>query len=323
MSDSPAAATPYEVLGVDAAASQEELRKAYRRLARETHPDTGGTAERFRQLQLAWERVGTPEDRAAYDRRGGAASTRTQGSRGAAPHQGPSWAPKAPDPRPASKPRARAYGHPGGRARELYLELLGEWVGRGVTIDDPYDDTLVRSAPAEIRRCLAKALAEEATATTIALLGIGYTIWSDVAADPDARGSSVDDRKLDHVVLAPTGLYGIGSEDWGGRVEVHRGELVGEGIAPGAQPVRDLTRAARQLAKRTKVPFTALLIVVPDEALDDPVAPASLGRRNTTFVVRRSVLPHVLRGGLTGGERTSLVDVFEIRSRLAQTVTFV
>jgi curved DNA-binding protein CbpA len=77
MPDSPISATPYEVLGVSPTASHDELRRAYRKLARETHPDTGGSSARFVAVQLAWERIGTPEDRAAYDRgRPHASSTR-------------------------------------------------------------------------------------------------------------------------------------------------------------------------------------------------------------------------------------------------------
>ena len=53
MPDSPVSATPYEVLGVAAAATQDELRVAYRRLLRETHPDTGGDSARFIAVQLA------------------------------------------------------------------------------------------------------------------------------------------------------------------------------------------------------------------------------------------------------------------------------
>ena len=64
MTDSPAAPSPYEVLGVSATVSQDELRRAYRRLARATHPDTGGTAAAFQAVQAAWELVGDPEDRA-------------------------------------------------------------------------------------------------------------------------------------------------------------------------------------------------------------------------------------------------------------------
>lgn len=308
MSDSPAAATPYEVLGVDAAATQHDLRRAYRRLARETHPDLGGTPERFRQVQLAWERVGTPEDRARYD-------SSSRSGRPAADDQGPAWAPTPPRRRPESKPRARAFGHPGGQERVRYLELIREWVGRGGELDDPYDPALVRSAPPEIRRILAKAIAEEATAKAVLELGIAYTIWSNVASGREPE--------LDHLVLAPTGLYAINSEDWGSPVTVVKGEIHGEGVLPGEQPVKTITRSARAFQKSSGVPFTAHLIVVPDDAVTEPIEAVHKGRRNSAFVVQRSVLSHVLRGALVNGDPGSMVDVFEIRARLQQTVQFV
>ncbi len=267
MSDSPAAATPYEVLGVGATATPDELRRAYRRLARETHPDLGGTPERFRQVQLAWERIGTPEDRARYD--SGAPHRGADGAgSGAAPTGSASWAPTPPRARPESKPRARAYGHPGGQERVEFLDLMREWVGRGTQIDDLYDPALVRSAPAEIRQRLAKAVAEESTARIVSELGIAYTIWSNVAAGREPE--------LDHVVLGPTGLFA-----------------------------------------------TAHLMVVPDEAVPDPVQPIGRGHRNSSFVVRRSVLAHVLRGALTGGAQAAAFDVFPVRERIQQTARFV
>ena len=80
-----------------------------------------------------------------------------------------------------TRPKARAYGHPGGWRRERYLQLMREWVGRGVELPDPYEPALVRSAPREIRRWLAKALAEEETARIVSTLGIGFTVWNNVA----------------------------------------------------------------------------------------------------------------------------------------------
>ena len=315
MTESPAAATPYEVLGVAAAASQDDLRRAYRRLARETHPDLGGTPEHFRQVQLAWERVGTPEDRARYDASSTSRTTRASSGRpGDAPEQASAWAPVPPRRRPESKPRARAFGHPGGQERLRYLELLREWVGLGDEIADPYDPVLVRSAPPEIRRVLAKAIAEESTATAVVDLGIAYTIWSNVEAGREPG--------LDHVVLAPSGLYAINSEDWGRPIRLVRGEVESDGLAPGEQPVRALARSARAFQKETGVPFQAQLLVVPDDAQGDAVEPVSRGRRNAAFAVQRSVLPQVLRGGLQGPDAPR-VDVFEIRARLQQSVRFV
>ena len=54
MPESPLSASPYDVLGVAATASQEELKRAFRRAMRETHPDVGGDQARFVAVQLAW-----------------------------------------------------------------------------------------------------------------------------------------------------------------------------------------------------------------------------------------------------------------------------
>ena len=68
MFDSPLSASAYEVLGVAPDAAADDVRKAYRLRLRQTHPDTGGDAAAFVQVQRAWELVATPEARAAYDR---------------------------------------------------------------------------------------------------------------------------------------------------------------------------------------------------------------------------------------------------------------
>src|SRR3954451_5635764 len=67
MPDSPMTASPYEVLGVPATASDDDLRRAYRRLLRETHPDTGGDPQRFIAVQVAWEGSVMPDARLLDD----------------------------------------------------------------------------------------------------------------------------------------------------------------------------------------------------------------------------------------------------------------
>ncbi|CAL4966385.1 unnamed protein product [Urochloa decumbens] len=67
----PAARTHYEVLGVGAGASRGEIKAAYRRLAREVHPDAAGCGagdEGFIQLHAAYATLADPDERARYDR---------------------------------------------------------------------------------------------------------------------------------------------------------------------------------------------------------------------------------------------------------------
>ncbi|MBE9127633.1 MULTISPECIES: molecular chaperone DnaJ [unclassified Coleofasciculus] len=63
----------YEILGVSRDADKEELKRAYRRLARKYHPDVNkeaGAEERFKEINRAYEILSEPETRARYDRFG-------------------------------------------------------------------------------------------------------------------------------------------------------------------------------------------------------------------------------------------------------------
>lgn len=57
------------MLGIGPDADAQAVRAAYRRRARRAHPDAGGTAEEFHQVQSAWEILGDESARAAYDRK--------------------------------------------------------------------------------------------------------------------------------------------------------------------------------------------------------------------------------------------------------------
>jgi len=62
----------YEELGVDRGADAEEIKAAYRRRARETHPDLGGKREDFQRVQAAYEVLSDEKKRAFYDTTGSA-----------------------------------------------------------------------------------------------------------------------------------------------------------------------------------------------------------------------------------------------------------
>jgi molecular chaperone DnaJ len=66
---------PYRTLGVDRKASDEEIKKAYRKLARQYHPDRNAgdkaAEERFKEVQEAYSILSDPDKRKAYDSGGG------------------------------------------------------------------------------------------------------------------------------------------------------------------------------------------------------------------------------------------------------------
>ncbi len=63
----------YAILGVDRGASAEDIKKAYRKLARKYHPDVSkepNAEEKFKEMAEAYETLKDPEKRAAYDQLG-------------------------------------------------------------------------------------------------------------------------------------------------------------------------------------------------------------------------------------------------------------
>lgn len=313
MFDSPLSASAYEVLGVVATVDDEELRRAYRLQLRRTHPDTGGDATVFVQVQRAWELVGTPGLRAAYDRGHGFSEDEAAWD---------GW--RAQTARTDTRPRAKAYGEAGASRRRHYVAQVRAWAGSEVP--DPYDPAFVRTIPRELRRILANALAEEHTARSVADLGMGFTAWHDVAV-PSAGGgaagggASASADTLDHIVLGPSGLYGLMSADLGEIARFRGGEVIGSGAGARA-PITALVTQVRTVARSARVRFGGAILVLPDDDLAQATTPLGAIRGTTVVVARRSTLRTLLRSGVPGSRTLGGTELFDVRTRIQQTVRF-
>ena len=133
---------PYKTLQVDPEAEDEVIQAAYRRLARKYHPDLAPgeeAAARMAAINAAWELIGDPAARAAFDR--GRAATTTSAPTAAATSTGaPSPAPggAAPSGRPASSPGPA----PGTRPPET---VSPDWTSGRSSFGGGYDESMRRS----------------------------------------------------------------------------------------------------------------------------------------------------------------------------------
>jgi hypothetical protein len=121
--------THYDVLGTPHTSSAAELRQAYRRALRTSHPDVGGSAERFRLVQDAWAVLGDAARRAEYDRlhlpqASARPKAETRRERASARRATAEPTPTA----TASPTFATVHGHPGGSSRARYVDISREWM---------------------------------------------------------------------------------------------------------------------------------------------------------------------------------------------------
>ena len=292
----------YRLLGLAPEASDEERKRAYRKALRTAHPDHGGTAEQFARVQEAWEALSEPDS-------GPTGSSRVPRQDGGTPSSAP------------RSSGAKSHGHPGGWFRERYGLLVREWLGRGVEVDNVFDSAIVDRAPSDIRHILKAAIAEEDTAKTLTELGPAFEVWHDVLVEGSRDQGA---HKIDHVVLGPSLLWALQSEDWGHRVEIHKGDLAGEGIDAKERPMKDLAQMVKKLQRGLGVKFSAIGYVVSDEHTTAPVTPVSTRGRLPSSLIARSALRDYL-GDDVGAGATSLVgdDLFPLRQQLRARIRFV
>jgi len=83
---------PYDVLGVPRDVNQDELKKAYKKLARQYHPDANpgdkSAEEKFKEVSESYSILSDPDKRAAYDRLGWGGLDATAGGTGGDPFSG-------------------------------------------------------------------------------------------------------------------------------------------------------------------------------------------------------------------------------------------
>src|SRR5690606_34633714 len=160
---------------------------------------------------------------------------------------------------------------------------------------------------------------------TLATLRMGYTVWHDVATDVRACNPRFTGgfAKIDHVVLRSTGLFAVVSEGWRGPVKARKGDLIGEVVMPVERPVHQLSLEAKWVARAARVKFTGLVIVVPDDTTDESLMVLGRMRGVPSVVVQRSRLLDLMRSGLPGTTQIGGTELFDIRTRLQNTIRFV
>ncbi|MFP4566999.1 MAG: DnaJ domain-containing protein [Spirochaetaceae bacterium] len=116
------AGDPYDILGVPRDAGDEEIRRAYRRLAKQEHPDAeGGDENYFCRLNDAYEAIRTPERRRAWSREG----ARGEGAWGKGPWGGGVRGGPGARAGAGARPRERASSLLGGDLFSLFDRIFG------------------------------------------------------------------------------------------------------------------------------------------------------------------------------------------------------
>lgn len=335
----------YTVLGVAPDAEPQIIRAAYRRAAREHHPDRGGSAEKFHEVQAAWEILGSQEDRAAYDRRrrrsssapsaGSPAPTgegtgftysRSEASRSAA-HRAETRTQRRSAARSASADQPPVYDPPLSEPEPLNLTLTsqkihGSFASRGLF-----------GGRAQRRQRRTSDLLEKHVLSALP----AARLFNDVALAapaPDRKGAvrvPKNAERVDHVLLCGTTLVLISglevpgaTASWDGRALRAAGRRV-------ALP--DLAAAAKQLrlslahqlhargegAASLETDWQHILLASDGDLFHPVVEPQGTGRSGPVPLAAGRAIGHVTNV-LSAGDRANLVNrslMAALRSRIA------
>jgi DnaJ-class molecular chaperone len=160
---------PYEVLGVPRAASQDDVKKAYRKLAKKLHPDANKSdakaAMKFAELNAAYEILGEDDKRKAFDRGeiDAEGKPRFRGFEGVHPggfegFESFTWGPEG------ARRSGRGSGGGFGGIDEILKNMFGDHArGRGPNSGAQFEDFAPRSRGHDITARVTITLAEAAT----------------------------------------------------------------------------------------------------------------------------------------------------------------
>ncbi|MDQ0030237.1 J domain-containing protein [Arthrobacter bambusae] len=199
----------YQILRVPVTATDKEIKVAYRKAARNAHPDHGGDPEVFRQVTLAYEILIDPKRRAEYDRRYASGAT---GRTSPSPTQRPDYG-------GAGAPGWEARTSPGVRRPNAPRNTAGDAPVYVPPFDDPHEVPLLSKGDAALqihgiprKRGIFGAEARiQREMRTVQLISRQI-----LTAIPSARlinglRSPSDDSHIDHALLAGYRLALIGS----------------------------------------------------------------------------------------------------------------
>ena len=268
----------YDLLDISRDASPDEIKRAYRRKAREHHPDAGGDEESFKRITHAYQVLSDPDQRLRYDRFG---DDGTPGSRGGDPFGGGFGG--IGDVIDAFFGSAFSQGARGGTRRtqpgrdvlvplELDLEDVATGVQREVEIEvatacDTCDGAGSASGATpsrcdtcggagQVQRVVRTAFGQMATASPCPRCDGGGRIVSDPCADCAGEGRRVEKRNL--TIEVPAGV------DDGDRLRVTGAGEAGRRGAPSGDLYVELRIAPHEIFERqghdlladVTVPFT-------------------------------------------------------------------